>query len=204
MRKFILPLITILVLSVFVASQSGVGGGGQSNVGGGGGVTSASVGAVCGSPGQILYNNGGSCSGDANFTLDAQGRATFFPLVAAVPGFTIKGNGSGSSFVNVNSVSSVQNFSISGSSDLLTIGGSAGMHVNQNTANSDFAGKLTCATSTVTKTFSTSFTSTPVVILFDETTKGGANLTAISNTAFTVSCTGATDALDYIVIGNAN
>lgn len=91
----------------------------------------------------------------------------------------------------------------------LTIGlgvgvANAGMHLTLNAANEDIAGKLTCATSTVTKTFTAAFTSTPTVVVFDETTKGGANLTAISNTAFTVSCTGATDALDYIVIGNPN
>jgi hypothetical protein len=81
---------------------------------------------------------------------------------------------------------------------------STGLHLTLNAANEDTAGKLTCAASTVTKTFATAFTSTPTVIVFDETTKGGANLTAISNTAFTVSCTGATDALDYIVVGNPN
>jgi hypothetical protein len=43
-----------------------------------------------------------------------------------------------------------------------------------------------------------------VVIVFDETTKGGANLSAISASAFTVSCTGATDALDYLTMGNPN
>jgi hypothetical protein len=96
------------------------------------------------------------------------------------------------------------NLKTSGSIGLGVGIGSTGLHLNLNAANEDIAGKLTCAGSTATKTFSTAFTSTPTVIVFDETTKGGANLTAISNSAFTVSCTGATDALDYIVVGNPN
>jgi hypothetical protein len=85
------------------------------------------------------------------------------------------------------------------------IQGRPGAHLNQiANANSDIAGKLTCSGSTVSKAYSSNYTSTPMVQVFDETTKGGANLTANANTGFTVSCTGATDALDYFVIGNPN
>ena len=77
-------------------------------------------------------------------------------------------------------------------------------HMDVGVANNDMSGKLTCASSTVTKTFSLAFTSTPTVILSDETTAGGAHVSAISNTAFTVACTGATDVVDYLAIGNPN
>ena len=75
-------------------------------------------------------------------------------------------------------------------------------HVNQSAANSDQAGVLTCAASSATKTFATAYTSTPVVLLTDDTTKGGANITAKSARAFTISCTGATDVVEYMVVGN--
>ena len=91
-----------------------------------------------------------------------------------------------------------------GTSIGLGVGVGSGVHLVQNAASGDIAGKLTCAASTASKAFTANYTSTPVVVVFDETTKAGANLTAISNTGFTVSCTGATDALDYIVMGNPN
>src|SRR5208282_924539 len=67
-----------------------------------------------------------------------------------------------------------------------------------------WAGTSACVTSTKAITFAApvAFTSTPVILVFDETTAGGAKLTAKSNTGFTVSCTGATDAFDWIVVGN--
>jgi hypothetical protein len=82
--------------------------------------------------------------------------------------------------------------------------GNTSSRITAQAAPGDLAGTLTCAASTATKTFTTAYTSTPTILVFDETTKGGVNLTAKSATAFTVSCTGATDALDYIVIGNPN
>jgi hypothetical protein len=80
----------------------------------------------------------------------------------------------------------------------------AGQHFNQSAATSDLAGTLTCAAGTVSRTFTTAFTSTPIIVVSDETTAGGAKVSAKSNTAFTVTCTGATDAIDYQVIGNPN
>lgn len=77
-------------------------------------------------------------------------------------------------------------------------------HMNSSSSNNDRSGKLTCSASTITKTFATPYTSTPTVLVFDETNKGGVNLTAISPSAFTASCTGATDSLDYLVLGNPN
>jgi hypothetical protein len=75
-------------------------------------------------------------------------------------------------------------------------------HVNQSAANSDKAGVLTCSGSTATKTFATAYMNTPVILLTDDTTKGGANITAKSASGFTISCTGATDVAEYMVIGN--
>ena len=80
----------------------------------------------------------------------------------------------------------------------------AGQHLNQSAATSDFAGQLTCATGTVSKTFTTVFGSTPTVLVSDETTTGGARVSTKSATGFTVTCTGASDVVDYEVIGNPN
>ncbi len=77
-------------------------------------------------------------------------------------------------------------------------------HLTQAAANGDKAGVLTCAIGTVTKTFSTAYSSTPVIVISDETTVGGANVSTKSASAFTVTCTGLTDVVDYFVIGNPN
>jgi hypothetical protein len=63
---------------------------------------------------------------------------------------------------------------------------------------------LTCAAGTASWTFALAYTSTPVILVSDETTAGGARVSAKSNTGFTVTCTGATDVVDYFVIGNPN
>jgi len=41
-------------------------------------------------------------------------------------------------------------------------------------------------------------------VLFDETTKGGVSLTGKGTWGFIVSCTGASDVFDWVVIGNPN
>lgn len=76
-------------------------------------------------------------------------------------------------------------------------------HLNQSAA-TQFAGNSLCSAGTRTITFGTAFASTPVIVLFDETTKGGINLTAKSISSFTASCSGATDNFDWIAIGNPN
>jgi hypothetical protein len=72
------------------------------------------------------------------------------------------------------------------------------------TAASNFAGTSACVTSTKTITFPVAYVNTPVITVSDETTTGGARVSAHSNSAFTVTCTGATDAFDYVVVGNPN
>jgi hypothetical protein len=77
-------------------------------------------------------------------------------------------------------------------------------HVLQGAANADLAGTSACASGAKTITFADAYSSTPVILIFDETTHGGASITAKSASSFTVACTGASDAFDYLVIGNPN
>jgi hypothetical protein len=79
-----------------------------------------------------------------------------------------------------------------------------GGHMNQSAANTDFAGAAACSGGAKTITFGAAYSSTPVILIFDETSPGGASLTAKSASSFAVACTGASDAFDYIVIGNPN
>jgi hypothetical protein len=76
-------------------------------------------------------------------------------------------------------------------------------HVNQNGANR-VAGTSACSSGTQTIDFPGPFASPPAVLLFDETTKGGVSLTGKGTWGFIVSCTGASDVFDWIVIGNPN
>jgi hypothetical protein len=68
----------------------------------------------------------------------------------------------------------------------------------------DFADVSACVGGTKAIVFAQAFNSNPVVLVFDETTAGGAKLSAKSNTGFTVSCAGATDTFDWMAIGNPN
>jgi hypothetical protein len=79
-----------------------------------------------------------------------------------------------------------------------------GGHMNQSAANSDFAGSSACASGAKTITFASAYSSTPVILIFDETTSGGVSLSAKSASSFAVICTGTSDAFDYIVVGNPN
>lgn len=74
---------------------------------------------------------------------------------------------------------------------------------NQNTANR-LAGTSACSSGTQTITFAGARVSPPVVLVFDETTKGGASLTMKANWGFTVSCAGESDVFDWMIIGNPN
>jgi Pectate lyase superfamily protein len=74
---------------------------------------------------------------------------------------------------------------------------------NQNTANHT-AGTSACSGGTQTIYFANPRIDIPAVLVFDETTKGGVSLTEKSNAGFTVSCAGASDVFDWMVIGNPN
>jgi hypothetical protein len=87
---------------------------------------------------------------------------------------------------------------------IIGLGDGTGHFTANGVSNTDTEGLVTCAASTVTKTFAQAFTSTPTIVVSDETTAGGARVSAKSASAFTVTCTGATDVVDYFVFGNPN
>ena len=74
-------------------------------------------------------------------------------------------------------------------------------HINQGAAN-QVAGTSACSSGTQTIVFPGPYASPPVVVLSDETTKGGISLTGKGTWGFIVSCSGASDVFDWIVIGN--
>jgi hypothetical protein len=82
--------------------------------------------------------------------------------------------------------------------------GTKGQHFTTQAAQADSWGVATCSTNTVTVTFTTAYTSTPAIIVSDETAAGGARVSAKSNSAFTITCTGASDVVDYFTGGNPN
>lgn len=79
----------------------------------------------------------------------------------------------------------------------------AGIALDQ-AASSTIAGTLSCSSNTKTFTWGVTYTSQPVILIFDETTAGGAYLTAKNTHGATVHCTGATDIFDWMVVGNPN
>lgn len=81
---------------------------------------------------------------------------------------------------------------------------SAASHNNSTSTTNDISGVLTCSSGTVSKTFTTAYTATPVIIVSDETTTGGAKVSTKSATGFTITCTGSSDVVDFMTRGNAN
>jgi hypothetical protein len=79
-----------------------------------------------------------------------------------------------------------------------------GQHLVSQAAQADSWGVATCAASTVTVTFTRAYTSTPTIVVSDETSAGGARVSAKSNSSFTITCSGATDVVDYFTGGNPN
>jgi hypothetical protein len=77
-----------------------------------------------------------------------------------------------------------------------------GQHYQTFGAQADSWGVATCATSTVSISFAIAYTSTPVIVVSDETTTGGARVSTKSNSGFTITCTGASDVVDYFTGGN--
>ena len=76
-------------------------------------------------------------------------------------------------------------------------------YFNQSSPNR-VAGVATCSSGTLTIVFPGPYLNPPVVVVSDETTKGGANVTVRANWGFEVSCAGASDVFDWIIIGNPN
>jgi len=71
-------------------------------------------------------------------------------------------------------------------------------------AAADFAGVSACSGNTKAISLPYTYANQPAIFVFDESTKGGANLSAKSTSGFTVSCTGAADVFDWFVVGNPN
>ena len=71
------------------------------------------------------------------------------------------------------------------------------------TVNLDNWGTATCAASTATVNFNTVYsTTTYQVMLTDQTTAGGARVSTKNVGSMVITCTGATDSVDYLVLGN--
>jgi hypothetical protein len=87
--------------------------------------------------------------------------------------------------------------------NVITNGAMAPAAMDQSAADK-YAGLSACVDNTKTITLPIKYNRQPVIIVFDETTKGGANLSARSTRGFTVSCAGASDVFDWEVIGNPN
>jgi len=79
----------------------------------------------------------------------------------------------------------------------------SGNILNQNAGNR-LAGTATCSSGSKGITFNTAYRSQPVIMVFDETTGGGARISSKSTSGFTVACAGSSDVFDWIVIGNPN
>jgi hypothetical protein len=71
-------------------------------------------------------------------------------------------------------------------------------------AASQYSGRASCASGSKAISLPVTYSSQPAILVFDETTKGGTNLSAASKGGFTVSCVGANDVFDWIVVGNPN
>lgn len=79
----------------------------------------------------------------------------------------------------------------------------SGQTLNQ-TAENHLAGTTACSSGVASVTFSTNYTSQPVILIFDETTPGGIKLSSKSSSGFSATCAGEADVFDWIVIGNPN
>jgi hypothetical protein len=63
-------------------------------------------------------------------------------------------------------------------------------------------GRATASTNSITVTFNNTYAATPIIVVSDETTAGGASVTAKSSTGCTITTTGASDVVDWTVIPN--
>jgi hypothetical protein len=70
-------------------------------------------------------------------------------------------------------------------------------------SNPDNWGTATCSSSTATVTFVVAFSNaTYKVLLTDQTTAGGARVSTKNAGSFVITCTGPSDSVDYLVLGN--
>jgi hypothetical protein len=71
-------------------------------------------------------------------------------------------------------------------------------------SNTDIAGSTSCSGGTKTITYTNQYVNTPLIFTQDNTSFGGTEVTANAKTGFTVTCSGATDAFTYLVVGQPN
>ncbi len=132
--------------------------------------------------------------------------------MAAGGGTPPSGTGTGSTIVEQNQIVTPQ--VVLTSPDPATVSSTATIAASKNgdvaisglaqSAGNRFAGSAACSGSKKTISLPAKFATPPVILVFDETTKGGASLSAKSTSSFTVSCSGESDAFDWLVIGNPN
>ena len=60
---------------------------------------------------------------------------------------------------------------------------------------------LTASAGTASYVFAGTYATAPVVIVQDDTTPAGILTKTVTNTGFTVTCSGATDKISYICVG---
>jgi hypothetical protein len=87
---------------------------------------------------------------------------------------------------------------------LCNVAGNATFSTLGQMAASQYGGVSACSGSTKAIALPITYNSQPVIMIFDETTAGGAKLSAKSARGFTVTCAGASDSFDWMVIGNPN
>ena len=117
-------------------------------------------------------------------------------------------NSGGTLFVNQIGSDSSGNLNLTASnvvaSGNLTAAGSLTTYSQLQVVANQYAGSTACVSSTKAISLPITYANQPAILVFDETTKGGANLTAKSTSGFTVSCSGASDVFDWMVVGNPN
>lgn len=85
----------------------------------------------------------------------------------------------------------------------IVAGGVASALLNQSAA-AKYSDHSACVKGKKTITLPVAYSVQPNILVFDETTKGGASLTEKSTDAFTVSCAGSSDVFDWMVVGDPN
>ena len=140
--------------------------------------------------------NGGGCTLGKIFTC-----TPIFSASNASPKCTFQYTGTAGDGTTAPPGNSTGGYGVAG--DLIFTTGK-GQHVDLQAANNDVGGTVSCSASTVTVPFTRAYANSPVIVVSDDTTSGGAHVSARSGSSFTITCTGATDQVDYMVLGNPN
>lgn len=166
-----------------------------------------------------FYASGGyfeassSSSGDGNalFCLDTYAENSGSGIVALAYGLQIgsmanTGGGSITATYGIqvqDQTAGVTNYAIQTGLGLVQFGDTVEVTANLDSgspSNTDLAGVMVASAGTATYTFTKSYTNPPVVIVQNDTTMNGILSKVVSNTSITVTTTGATDSVSYIVV----